>query len=163
MPLIFSIPFLHKMPLLDILNSEGHNSIKAVVASCYLLQFALPKTVQIAIFVYGNRLVVADAYHSLGLIGQIYANTTTFSLNVDKYDMMFWQHRVFYTTDAHLDSAIVDALNNGDVLLSACIYRIGNQLLHLLTAAYNCHARIYNLLDYIATMAAFEKLCCHNY
>ena len=117
---------------------------------------------QITILVNGLWLAIASADYRFGLVGQVYSYTTRLGLDIDKDNMVFGEHRVSLATNLNLDSTIVDMLNYGNVLLVAGIDCVGNHLLHLLTATNYGYARIYDLLNHIAAMAALIKLCCHN-
>ena len=128
-----------------------------------LLKRGFPQPVQIAILIHGHDLLVADAHLCLGLILQIDTDSSSLGLDVDKYDMVLLGHGVRNATHLDLELSIAQILDHGHMLLAAGICRIGDQLLHLLTTTYHLNARIYHLLDHIATVAALVKFCCHKY
>ena len=101
------------------------------------LEFCFPQTVKVAIFVNCERFIVASADDGLGLILKIYSDATPLGLDIDESYVVFGEHWVSHATHLHLDTAVVDALNNWEMLLAAGINSIGNELLHLLAAAYN--------------------------
>lgn len=121
-----------------------------------------PQPVQVAILIHGYDLLIAYADLGFGLILQVDADATALGLDVDKYDVVLRKHRVGYAADLDFNLSIAQILDYGHVLFAAGIYRVGDEFFHLLATAYNLDARIYDLLDYIATMTAFVKFCCHK-
>lgn len=118
---------------------------------------------QVAILIHGYDLLITYADLRFGLVFQVDADATTLGLDVDKYDVVFRKHRVGYAADLDFNLPIAQILDYGHVLFAAGIYRVGDELFHLLATANNLDARIYDLFDYIATMTALVKFCCHKY
>ena len=117
---------------------------------------------QVAILIHGDRFRRAGADDRLGLVAQIDADTAIFGLDVDERDVVLGQHRMRRTTHLDLDRAVVDAGNNGQMLLDARLDGIRYELLHLLATTNNRDFRINDFLDHIAAMAALIKLGCHK-
>ena len=117
---------------------------------------------QIAILIHGHNLLATHADLSLGLILQIDTDSSALGLDINKYDVMLLGHGVRNATHLDLELSITQLAHYGHMLLSAGIYRIGDQLLHLLATAHHLNTRIYHLLDHIAAMAALVKFCCHK-
>ena len=104
-----------------------------------LLQFCLPQAVEIAVLVDRNRLATAGADNCLWLILEVYADATILSLNIDKCDVVLWEHWVCYAAHLNLYCAVIYACNYRNMLLATRINGVRNKLLHLLTAAYYCY------------------------
>ena len=68
----------------------------------YLLQLCLPQTVQVAVLVYSYWLAAAGADNSLWLILEVDADAAIFGLNIDKGDVVLWEHWVWYATHLNL-------------------------------------------------------------
>ena len=62
----------------------------------------------------------------------------------------------------HLYLAVADLCHHRYMLFVACVNSIRNEFLHLFAAAYNWNFGVNHLVDDIAAMAAFIKLCSHN-
>ena len=107
-----------------------------VVLYFELLQFCLPQAVEVAVLVDRNRLATAGADNCLWLILEVYADATILSLNIDKCDVVLWEHWVCYAAHLDLNCALVNFCHYRDVLLTARLDGIWNKLLHLLAAAY---------------------------
>ena len=48
------------------------------------LEFSFPQSVEVAVFINGYGFVVADAYHSFGLVFQVHTDTAIFGFHIDK-------------------------------------------------------------------------------
>lgn len=68
----------------------------------YLLQLCLPQTVQVAVLIYCHWLAAAGADNSLWLILEVDADAAIFGLNIDKGDVVLWEHWVWYATHLNL-------------------------------------------------------------
>ncbi len=92
---------------------------------------------KVAVLINCHRLFVAYAYHCFWLILEIYTDASVLSLNIDKSYMMLREHRVCNASHFYLDMAIVKSCNDRYMLLKARINCSRDQLLHLLSTAYN--------------------------
>ena len=117
---------------------------------------------QVTILIHGRGLLSTSAYHRLGLILELTAYASALGLDVDEDYVVLGRHWVWLTTHLYLDSAIAQVGHHGNVLLAACIHRVGDEFLHLLTAANHVYTRVHDLLDHIAAVAALVKFCCHK-
>lgn len=117
---------------------------------------------QVAILVDRNRLIGADADDSLGLVGQIYADTTLLGLDIDEADVVLGGHRMRYAAHLNLDMTIIHASYHRNMLLVACIDGIWHKFLHLLATANHRDLRVHHFLNYIATMRAKIKFHSHT-
>ena len=102
-----------------------------------LTQIGLPESMKVAVLINCHRLFVAYAYHCFWLILEIYTDASVLSLNIDKSYMMLREHRVCNASDFYLDHALIESGNYRDMLLKTCINCSRDQLLHLLSTAYN--------------------------
>ena len=117
---------------------------------------------EVTIFVYSYRFVCANTYYGFRLVFQVHADTTIFSFHIDEGDVMFRSHRVSYTAYFYLDTAIVQSGNYRNMLFVAGIDGIRNQLFHFFATTYYRNFAVYYLFNYITTMVALIKFCCHN-
>lgn len=135
------------------------------IVNCQLsIDLCLPHSVQVAVLIHGDGLGVTYTDHGFGLalVGKVYTDATILGLYIYKGDVVVFGHGMSYAAYLYLDVAIVDTGYHGEMLLYTGVNGIDGELLHLLAAAYDGYLRVYNLLDYIATMLAFEKFYCHN-
>lgn len=119
---------------------------------------------QVAILIHCDGFVVAYAEHSFGftLVRKIDTDATILCLHIDESDMVILSHRMSHAANFHLNMTIIDTCHYREVFLHTCVNGVYSELLHLLAAAYYGNLRVYNFLDYITTMLAFEKFYCHN-
>ena len=83
------------------------------------LHLQLPQAVDIAVFVYGLDFAFTDTYYRLRLILKVDADTAIIGLNIDKGDMVLWQHRVRNATHLNLYSMLIKARYNRQMLLGS--------------------------------------------
>jgi hypothetical protein len=127
---------------------------------CFLLlKFYLPQTVEIAISVNCDRLLICQGKGYLRLLagGQIFALTAAVGLQVYPSDAVLLGHGVKNGANHYLNGVAL-YLCHGDVLFTAGLYYTGLQLGHLLTAAYHGNARIMNETHDITAMLTNVKL-----
>lgn len=125
---------------------------------------SFPHPVEVAILVHGDGLGIADTDYGFGLalVGKVYTDAAILGLYIDEGDVMVFSHRMSHAAYLYLDMTIIDTGHYWEVLLYAGINGVDGEFLHLLSAANHGNLRVYYLLDYIATMFAFEKFYCHN-
>ena len=129
-----------------------------------ILEFLLPKTVEIAVFVNCYGLVAAESYSSLRLTLVIEVNelTAVFILNVDPSDVVRLCHGMENRTNSYVEKIAVD-LNLRNMLFAAGINSTCFKKLHRLAAADCGNASVLNDLDYLsACFTNIEFNVFHN-
>ena len=126
------------------------------------LQLGHPQAVEVAVCIHSDGLFAA---HSKGNFGSFtglesLAGAAAFGLNVNLFDEVLFHHGVSSGTDGNLDGITVYG-DNGQVLFSACFHSVGNESIHLLTAAHHGNACVVYHADEVAAMAAAIELV-HN-
>ena len=83
------------------------------------LHLQLPQAVDIAVFVDGLDFAFANTYYRLRLILKVDAGTAIIGLNIDKSDMVLWQHWVRNATHLNLYSMLIKTRYNRQMLLGS--------------------------------------------
>ena len=92
---------------------------------------------QVAVLIDRSNSLLANIYHRYGLILEVYTDATALSLHIDECDVVRLLHGVVYTAHLNLNAAIAEVSDYWNMLLATRIYSVGNELLHLLAAAYH--------------------------
>lgn len=115
----------------------------------------------VAVFIYGHRLVFADADNGLRLVLQVHPDASMFRFYINEHYMVLRKHWVRSAADVDLDPAVVKPGEDRKMFFVTCVDRIGDHLLHLLAAAYDRDLGVIELHYDIAAMAALVELCSH--
>lgn len=107
------------------------------------LNFAFPQTVDVAVSVHGNGLVIPQNKGHMGIFAwvEVFAMAAVFSFHIDPFDVVLIDHRMIDDADVDVDRSVLNG-HGGQVLFGACFNRVGNQFLHGLAAANNGDAGI---------------------
>lgn len=119
----------------------------------------------IAVFVYGDRFVVAyveDGFRSFAGL-QVFDLTSPSGLQVDERNVMSVKHGVGKKSYLYLDFPFPFAHDYREVLLHHGIFSGRDEFLHLLTAAFDVGSTVHELDNNISANCAEVKFCCHNY
>jgi len=119
--------------------------------------------VDIAILIDSYRIAVAYSDHGFSpvLAFEIDENAGVFKLDIKKADVVLRKHRVSYAAYLNPDPAVVQAGDDGHVLLAARFHCVRNEFFHLLSAAYDRYLGVYEFRYDVAAMAASVKFRCH--
>ena len=134
----------------------------AAFADGFSLYFRHPQTVEIAVGIYCNGLVAADAEGNVRRVAgfERLALTAVLRFHINPFDKVLGKHRMVCTAYVDGYNAVCNG-NDRKMLLPACINRIGNEGLHFLTAAENGNAYVMDHFNEIAAAAADVKFCVH--
>ena len=129
----------------------------------YSLDLAHPETVQVAVSINCDRLVVLaelEFYVGIAVGLEFLEEVAVLELYEYPLDIVCINHRMINCTDVYVEYAALYGCDRY-MLLAACIDYIGNQLFHLLAAAYDRNACIMDLMDDIAAVCTTIELNFH--
>ena len=123
------------------------------------LEVGFPQTVEVAVGVNSNCLVIAQMKGNIGGFARLqeFALTALFSLCIHPLNVMNFLHGMIHRANVDSNDAVLNG-DSGDVLLAAGFYGVGNQRGHLLTAADGVDTRVVDHLYKIAAVRADIKL-----
>ena len=126
----------------------------------FQLEFGLPEAVEIAVGIYCDRLLAVQDKGYMGCFAGIQnlSLNAVFGHQLNPFDPMYVDHGMIYRAYIYFHDILVDC-NCGDVLFAACLNCVGDQLIHLLSAAEGINARIIYHLDDVAAAFTDIKLC----
>lgn len=131
-------------------------------AILFLLDFSFPKSMEVAVSINCNRFIFAGAKGGFWCIARFKGSTLTaiLSFNINPLNVMLLSHRMRCFADPYINRTAFQ-IHKRQVLFSRRFGGVGNQRLHLLSAAHHRDARIVNKTDQITAMAANIKLFSH--
>ena len=127
-----------------------------------ILQLCHPQTVEIAVGIYRDSLIAAEAEaHVRSIAGlQRLALTAVLGLEIDPLDVMLGNHGMIHGADIDADRAVGQG-DDGQMLFAARLDGVGHESLHFLTAADEGNAGIVYHADQIAAVTADIELGFH--
>src|SRR5699024_289012 len=122
-----------------------------------------PQPMEIAVGVNGNRFIPFQTEGYMRKVTGIerLAVATIFRLDIDPLDEMLREHGVIHAAHVDMERAVFYR-DNGQVLFSTGLHRVGFQCLHLFTAADNRYAGVVNHSDQVSAVAADIKFGLHS-
>ena len=127
------------------------------------LEFALPEAVQVAVCVNRYRLIALtelEFYMRCAVRLELLEQVAVLKLYEYPLDVVLGNHRMIDGAYIYVKYAALYGCDRY-VLLTACFHYIGNELFHLLAAAYDRNACIIDLMDDIATVCTTIELHFH--
>ena len=114
-------------------------------AILFLLDFSFPKSMEVAVSINCNRFIFAGAKGGFWCIARFKGSTLTaiLSFNINPLNVVFLGHGMGCFADSYINGTVF-FMNIRLVLFSRRFGGVGNQRLHLLSAAHHRDARIVN-------------------
>ena len=127
-----------------------------------VLQIGLPKTVEVTVSVYSQRLVVLQNESDLGLAAglEIMHLAALLGLQIDPFDEVLIRHGMVDGADVYLNQVVL-YFHNGQVLFIAGFHRVGNEGLHFFAAAYEGNVGVLYLGSDVAAVITDIKHFFH--
>lgn len=141
---------------------QGNDDLPPPFSMIAGLQLRLPESMKIAILVYGNGLIIANEYLGRRRLRKVYTYAATLCLYIYEGYVVLVGHRMWNATNVYSEATIAKKRNHGHMLLATGIYRIGDELLHLLSTTYHGDFRVHNLMYHISASIALIKFCSHS-
>lgn len=126
------------------------------------LEDCFPQTVEVAVFVDGNRFVVANEEGSNGFVFEVFKHAAILGFDVDERDVVFGRHWVLDASHVDTDCVVVNLSYYGDVLFLACVDGVGYKFYPRVVVACARSCRVNEFYYYIIRFFAFEKFSCHS-
>ena len=119
---------------------------------------------EIAVGVYSQSFVITEAYRSAGIIAGLsdFEMPAVFGLDINPFNVVLRNHGVIYTSHIDMNSTILNR-DRRQMLFTAGFHGVGEQLVHLLTAAYHGNASIMDHVHQIAAVVANVERCFHQF
>ncbi len=130
---------------------------------CFLLDLSHPETVEIAVSIDRNGFVVAEEELRLrGIAGlESLALAALFGLYIDPLYEMFSEHGMIDGAYIHFDETVAGRYDR-QMLLARGVDGVGYERFHLLAAAYDVDAGVFDHADDVAAVAADVELGFHS-